>query len=491
MKKIIFILFFVLCVCVNAQPPEKFYRKLGGEGIDIGYAVKQTLGNGFVLSGSSTYYGAGNSDIFLTKLDSMGMGKWTVMLGGFNNDVAKGVIQLADSGFVIVGYTNSFGNGGYDAVLIRTDKNGNQMWLRTMGGNDWDFGYDIIQMADGNIVICGSTTSFGRGKMDGFVAKYDQSGTQLWIKYYGGIEDDDFKGIYTKTGNEIYLAGTTKSFGEINGDMMLYKLNTAGDSLMRVIFGGSLMEVGNDVVLDKNGNIHLAGGTRSFGLGKEDGLILKLSPTGTYLDTFYVGHAPYDEEVNKIVAATSAGPWDIVVNYSEDQQLGTKLDFVNVALTENYVYIPGGNNGSFGFIEGDEEPFDLCNTRDKGFVQVGYTTGINAIDKDILFVKRDSMLIYGTEVVGLSELQKNKERNFTVYPNPVTKNTLLYISLKEPLKEDCKIEISNLAGEILTESKMSIGSEKTAIDLKNQPPGIYFIKISDSQAITFHKVVKF
>ena len=488
MKKIALIFSLLFCVFLEAQPPAKFYTRIGGGGIDIGYAVKQTLEGNYIIAGSTTSYGAGNSDIYLVKLDSMGSVLWSKTLGGFNNDVAKSIVQVQDSGYVIAGFTNSFGNGGYDALLIRTDKFGNQIWRRTFGGLDWDFGYDLIQTSDGNIVMCGSTTSFGKGKTDGFVNKYDLNGNILWQNLYGGVEDDEFKGIYTKNGNEIYVAGMTKSYGEINGDMYVFKLGTNGDSLMRIIYGGNLYDNANDLTVNTIGDIYVVGGTYSYSSGlKQDGLMVQFTSGGNFIRKNNIGNANTAKEIFKVITSNSKFG-EIIIIYSEDQNIGTKKDFLTIAIDPGLYFIIGGKSGSFGFSD-DEEPYDICPTKDKGYAQVGYTKNLNAIDKDVFFVKRDSMLEYGANVVNIKKNSLINNRSIMVYPNPIENEKEITIDFGfQNIKTSYEAIIYNISGELIKKDK--IEESKLTIDINHLCKGMYILNIKNEKEDYYFKILK-
>ena len=131
MKKIVFILFMITSLFASAQPPSKFFSTYGGNGYDVGYAVKQTLDKGYIITGSTSSFGQGNTDLYLLKLDSMGQKTFEKSFGGYSNEIGKSVIQLVDSSYVMLGYTSSFGIGGYDVFLVNADKNGNLLWKKT------------------------------------------------------------------------------------------------------------------------------------------------------------------------------------------------------------------------------------------------------------------------------------------------------------------------------------------------------------------------
>ena len=103
---------------------------------------------------------------------------------GENLDNGKSVEQTQDEGYIITGYTNSFGNGGYDVYLIKTVENGNEQWSQTFGGEGTDIGYSVQQINDGGYIITGYTNSFGNGNTDVYLVKTDENGNEQWTKIF-------------------------------------------------------------------------------------------------------------------------------------------------------------------------------------------------------------------------------------------------------------------------------------------------------------------
>ena len=115
---------------------------------------------------------------------------WTKTYGGSNDDCGCSVQQTQDGGYIIAGVTCSFGAGSTDVYLIKTDANGNVEWTKTYGGSDEDYGYSVQQTQDGGFIIAGETESFGAGGFDIYVIKTDAYGNVEWTKTYGGSSDD-------------------------------------------------------------------------------------------------------------------------------------------------------------------------------------------------------------------------------------------------------------------------------------------------------------
>ncbi len=100
-------------------------RTYGGNGNDIIYAVRQTLDGNYILAGSTDSHGAGKKDVWILKLNaSENRIEWQKTLGGTGDDETFYIQEAMDRGFVAAGWSNSFGAGNYDALIIKIDNNG-------------------------------------------------------------------------------------------------------------------------------------------------------------------------------------------------------------------------------------------------------------------------------------------------------------------------------------------------------------------------------
>jgi len=114
--------------------------------------------------------------LFLIKTDANGNIIWAKTYGGTNSDYAFYVHQTSDGGYIVAGRTQSFGAGGYDLFLIKTDANGNVIWAKTYGGTSWDNASSVQQPSDGGYIVAGYTGSFGAGNGDIFLIKTNANG---------------------------------------------------------------------------------------------------------------------------------------------------------------------------------------------------------------------------------------------------------------------------------------------------------------------------
>ena len=115
---------------------------------------------------------------------------WSASFGGTGTDIATSVVNTADGGFFVVGYTDSFGAGGFDIVLLRYDSTGNLLWNKTIGGADYDFAESVVQTSDGGFAVAGRRDVAGTNGYDAVLIKTDPAGSELWSKFYGGTGID-------------------------------------------------------------------------------------------------------------------------------------------------------------------------------------------------------------------------------------------------------------------------------------------------------------
>ena len=225
---------------VKAQEPEMEWSKtFGGPRVDGGVSVQQTSDGGYIVVGETNSFGAGGSDVYLVKTDSNGNMQWNKTFGGSKDDWGFSVQQTRDGGYIIAGKTDSFGAGGSDVYLVKTDSNGNMQWNKTFGGNYYDFGCSVQQTSDGGYIIVGTTFSFGAGSYDVYLIKTDSSGNMQWSKTFGGPEDDWGYSVQ-QTGDGGYIVvGETNSFGAGNIDIWLIKLGLKFDRIPPVISDAS------------------------------------------------------------------------------------------------------------------------------------------------------------------------------------------------------------------------------------------------------------
>ncbi|MFA4872068.1 MAG: hypothetical protein WC610_03375 [Patescibacteria group bacterium] len=256
-------------------------KTFGGTGEDWASSVQQTSDGGYIVAGLTQSFGAGSEDVYLIKTDANGNLLWQKTLGGTNGDMASSVQQTPDNGYIIAGWTTSFGAGSYDAYLIKTDANGNLLWEKTFGGTDWDWANSVQQTSDHGYIVAGSTSSFGAGYGDVYLIKTDSNGNLLWEKTFGGISDDGAFSVQQTSDNGYIIAGEIRSFQPISKDAYLIKTDSNGELQWQKTFGETRWDWANSVQQTSDHGYIVAGGTTSFGTGSYDVYLVKIAPEGT------------------------------------------------------------------------------------------------------------------------------------------------------------------------------------------------------------------
>jgi uncharacterized protein YuzE len=142
---------------------------------DWASSVQHTSDGGYILAGYTYLSIAGGLDIILIKTDANGNVIWAKTYGGTDDDAASSVQQTSDGGYILAGGTDSFGASG-DIILIKTDANGNVQWAKAYGGTNSDYASSVQQTSDGGYILAGYTGSFGAGLGDIFLIKTDANG---------------------------------------------------------------------------------------------------------------------------------------------------------------------------------------------------------------------------------------------------------------------------------------------------------------------------
>jgi hypothetical protein len=164
----------LLAVTSFAVPGDTIWtRTCGGSNNDIAYSIQLTGDGGYIIAGYTESFGAGDADFYLVKLDSEGDALWTRTYGGIYSDKAYSVQTSDDNGYIIAGYTESFGAGDEDFFLVKTNSDGDTLWTRTYGGQVFSYALSVQQTDNREYVSAGFTTSFGAGLADFYIVKVE------------------------------------------------------------------------------------------------------------------------------------------------------------------------------------------------------------------------------------------------------------------------------------------------------------------------------
>jgi hypothetical protein len=401
----------------------------------------------------------------------MGQVTFQKTFGGVSNEIGKSIVQLADSSYVMAGYTSSSGVGGYDVFLVKADKAGNLIWQKTIGGADWDFANSMDTTADGGFIIAGTTYSYGKGNADGFVIKTDANGDTTWTKTFGGLKDDEFKSVIQTSDGNYALTGYTKSFNDSLGDGWIIRIDQNGIATYTTSVGGLYSDVLNDVVELTNTNLYYVGSNKSYknGINTVNWRYSINSSNGLVLDD-YIGNTNTERYNSSAVGLNGT-----VISVGYNNFVGASSDANIHVYTPNLGYI---SYFPFG-IENTDELFSISRTKDKGFVSVGSCFGNTSLLKDILFVKTDSLGQYGTSIIGIEEKEQTKII-LGIYPNPTSDYINLKISNYKNYK-NIHYQIIDLNGRVILSN--TINEMIKTIETSSLSDGLYLLQIFDSNIL--------
>lgn len=460
-----------------------FYKLFSDNGSDFGQGIVQLEDSSYVITGASSSYWGGATQAFLLKIDSSGNRIWSNSYGGVETDWGRRVLYKKNVGFYICGYTNSYGNGDYDYYLVKTDEAGNFLWQKTFGGYGWDKVHDAAMLSDTSIVMVGETSSNPTDNLDMYLIRTDKYGDTIWTKTVGGTGDDYATSIRVYQDSLLIIGGSvwvpdsaySKAYIALyHQDGTLMWVDTTGPNgnywINDVEYNGnSFTAVGGSTGPDKvgidswfwrvtDGGIHetdwalVGGGDREF---------LHITTFGS-ANNFFVPE--YD-----LSATSYAGGNDIIV--------GRNFPLMNSDTTYSIAHI---NSEMVG---------DIIRTSDGGGILVGYTTGIAAGGNEIMVVKigpdRQDFPYIDPNVVAENFVKVeplNLDNKLFVYPNPANKS--IVVTTNTSLLNTA--ELCDLTGAVIRSVDLS---EESSVDVSDLDNGCYIFRFYGDGNVTAVKKV--
>jgi len=520
MKQKLLLLLLLALSFNNSFGQVLFQKTYGGVSADYGSCVRQTTDGGYIVAGTTTSFGAGNIDYYLLKTDSAGDTLWTKTYGGADVDYCNSVRQTSDGGYILIGYTSSFGLGNIDLFLVKTNATGDTLWTKTYCGINEDAGYSVEQTFDGGYIVSGYTTSFGSGVYDFYLLKTDGAGNIAWTKTYGGINNDQAYSVIQTSDSGYVMAGYTYSFG-VGVNIYVVRTNSIGDTLWSRTFGGTGISIAYSVQQTNDHGFIVAGITNVSGAGNYDSYLIRTDANGDTLWTKTYGGT--DDDRSYAVQVTGDGGFILA---GTTKSFGTgNADVYLIRTDSNGTLVWSKAFGGAGI----DESSSVSQTNDGGFIIAGSTSSFGVDSVDIYLIKTGSpgngvcndssaatittsppaiithpatlissggslaipLAIVGSggaitrlcQNIGISEL--SNDNSFLLYPNP-TSGTFVISSNR--IIRGGNIQLFNLLGEKVFEEKIYLSTNEE-INLKNISQGIYFVKVFDGEKYYCKKII--
>ncbi|MGZ4035310.1 MAG: T9SS type A sorting domain-containing protein [Bacteroidia bacterium] len=486
----------------------------------------------------------GNHDIFLAKYSPSGALTWITTAGGPSGDYAEGVACDGSNYVYIAGEiegpkdtikfqtspttTSSpvtlITRASNDVFVAKYDLNGNLLWARSAGAYQNDKALAVTYDNSGNVYICGffndtayfgtSTTIYGAGGNDIFVAKYDASGTFQWVKHAGSAGRDEAKSIKCDAAGNVYICGlfsgsitmgtfTLTSPGSYY-DAFIAKYAPDGTVLWAQNAGGSFDDVAWSMVLDNAGKVYITG---EFNASANFG-----SHTLTTSGNADVFVACYDPATGSALWAKSAGGTLIDrargigsdgTNLFITGQFGSTASFgghtVTAADSSDIFFAGLDNSGNFTWASSVGGPADsvetlgyesgnaICaepsgNVYATGSLLTGGVFGTTTVGQ----YSRTDMFITKLLMVGADVPETNASQNIRIYPNPTTGSFDLQI-LNTLQSHPSLVKIYNVVGQEIDSRQVLAGDNE--IDMSGNEKGVYFIEVQTEETTVREKII--
>jgi len=451
-----------------------FERTYGGTDDDYGYSVQQTGDDGFIIAGYTSSSGPGGVDAYLVRTDACGDTLWTKTFGGAYYDECRSVHQTTDGGYIITGYTASLGAGGADVYLIKTNAAGDTLWTKTFGGTDWEEGQSVLQTTDGGYVITGYTYSFGAGGWDVYLIKTDADGDTLWTRTYGGRDDDCGWSVQQTADSGYIIAGYTRSFGAGSYDIYLVRTDARGDTLWTRTLGGAQEDFGRSMQQTSDGGCIVVGSTTSYGAGSADVYLIRTNANGDTLWTKTIGGREGDGASS--VQQTFDGGYIIAGGTSSFGE-GCDVYLINTDANGDTLWTK-----AFGGGDGDGTG-SVRRTSDGGYIVAGYTYSFGAGGSDVYLIKTDSL---GRVVDAVAEPKPGPTRapalSLSCEPNPCREATRISLKPQASSSKPMTLRVYDAQGR-LTRTLTVNRTPYTVWDGENDfgqplPSGAYFVRLA-------------
>ncbi len=470
-KSLLFILLLLITQLAVAQIT--FQHHYGGIEIDAGSSVLQTADGGYIVAGLTKSYGAGGRDVFIIKTNEYGDTLWSKTYGGLGDDEGHAIQKTNDNGYIITGSTASFGSGGYDVYLIKTDENGDTLWTKTFGGAQDEDGWSVQQTNDNGFIIVGGTLSFGNNIADIYLIKTDENGDTIWTKTFGERNFNSGASVRQTNDNGYVIVGSTYNNGDSEKNAIYFiKTDENGDTIWTKTFGEMIYNYDAQAIQQTNDNGYIiVGNTTNNSSGGIDALLIKTDINGNIIWSKTYG-GTNDDWGNSVQQTNDNG---YIISGSTKSFGSGGYDVYLIKTDENGDTLWTKTFGGTG----DDGGGAVQQTNDNGYIISGSTTSFGNY-LDVFLIKTDENGYAGFEN------SFSTQTNFNLFPNPCS--GIFTIQIKNVDNKDISVEIINQIGQTVYSKPMN-NTVSEQIDLADVSKGIYFVKIIGSNINITEKVI--
>lgn len=455
-------------------------RAYGGHGMQEGHGIRQVADGGFIVVGSTGSVGQGPGEVYVLKLDSMGLREWSQAYAGAGVRQGWAVRQMADESYVVAGFEDAGEGRGYDGLLMRIDNAGQLIWQRNIGTPDWDFLYDAEVMDDG-FVLAGATYGSGIGAQ-AWVVRTNWAGDVLWEQYMGMGEGTEARCLRRTTDGGLVVAGSLGAGGGVR-TAFIAKLSANGPLEWVTPIPESGGNAGYSVVETGDGGYALGG--YSVLPGRTVMLLAKADAGGALQWINHVEGGTGNWEGRSIRVDHGGGLVlsGITTSYGNG---GEDFYMARTDALGNWVSGP-----SFGTPAMDQ-CWDMDMTADGGYVMAGTTWGAGINISSVYVVKNAGGIIAQPLVAELDPLVVQAVgggSGIRAFPNPAHPGGVLQIDLAVQRQGNWTASLYDASGRQV--ASLAVGSRPPAQMLLPAPlqPGCYVLQVKSDNGWALSTIV--
>jgi hypothetical protein len=470
----------------TAQAQIKFFRTYTNNGYDYGEGVVQLADSSYLITGSSSSFEEAPAQAFLLKVDKLGNYEWSRPYGGAESDWGRRVFAVPNDGIYVAGYTDSYGAGAYDYYFFKTDWSGNLLWEKTIGEAGWERLNDAVMLPDTSFILIGETTSTGNEVEDLYVARINKFGDELWMRKIGGDGADIGRAVKMLNDTTIVIAGEYYVADSLTYKALLVRMHIDGTTEWQQIYGATDRYGLNDLYID-NDEIRAVGYKQvldPFTLRQDYRLITDAAGAVTVEES-----TPKEGDflIGKITKYGSEGKYYLVFEATDVPEIPTYTgggsDILAVRYNDDLSWDQAFYNPSN---LGHDQCNQLIPTSDGGAVFVGYNSNAGLGGSNVILVKLGendnfptaNSLPIQSHLVSVEEILT--PGYVQAYPNPVRD----LLKLESIVAGSKRITVCDAFGKVVLQS--SFESQLT-LDFGTMAPGIYFLEVSTAGG---HKTVR-
>ena len=459
----------------------KFQKVYGGYSYDYGNDLVQTADSGYLLLCTSNSF-SNSSDIYLLKVDQQGNYEWQRTYGGNEIEGACKIKFTQDGNIAMAGHTSSYLNNSYDFYLIKANLNGDTLWTKHYGTNEWDFANSMDTCADGGFIMAGKTYDTGNAFSDILIVKTDTDGNEQWRKTIGGNKDDVANSIISIPDGYL-ICGTTASNGNGGNDIYVCKLDLTGSILWENYYGNEFDDEGTSIYLSEDYSIVFSGNRT----------------TPIYPNNFntYIRKIMYDGSIywafpNSTIGNVNTLTSSVIEGFNKRVTTVGSFDINTPGINDIVIFLWDSisnyvESGTYG---GSFEDYgkSIIKTSDYGYAAIGTTNSFGMGLSNIYFIKTDTL---APSVGTLSILVNLKEPNQLVaaqnlvYPNPFSHSSTINIDFPASIVASNTFAlklIDQLGNEVSNQVAYTVkdNNKGSAITINNRSlsNGMYYYSLS-------------